>query len=314
MRTITAVSLWHIDITWSHPLKYLSQPLMQPIPIVSPFTLLFSGLNSCSIGFEAGDWLGHYHFFAFIKSLTELAGCFGSLSWCNMKNFPMNLEACSWILVGKMILYPSKFILLLSSYMKSSVKLRGPVPETACMSMPWHHLHQALQMRIHAWDLLQFLFSSTFLLSHHIDKGSSLSHRPINTLILPFYVWCWSEVCILLCTSVILCQSLLRTVDCQSITAAFCKLLVILQTRLLGFIFIAFLIRLSSTTVVFSVNQVIAGVAGCFQTLDFSMPFVLAIALIDFLFSFSIWIACFSLKVSSFILVGVCHHQMQNQL
>ncbi len=53
-------------------------------------------------------------------------------------------------------------------------------------------------------------------------------------------------------------------------------------------------------------------VAGGFQTLDFSMPFVFAIALIDFLFSFSIQIACFSLKVSSlvFILVCVCHHRM----
>ncbi len=34
---ITAVSLWHIDITWSHPLKNFSKPLMQPIPIVTCF-------------------------------------------------------------------------------------------------------------------------------------------------------------------------------------------------------------------------------------------------------------------------------------
>ncbi len=42
--------------------------------------------------------------------------------------------------------------------------------------------------------------------------------------------------------------------------------------------------------------------------------FVFAIALIDFLFSFSIQIAYFSLKVSSliFILVCVCHHRMQD--
>ncbi len=58
----------------------------------------------------------------------------------------------------------------------------------------------------------------------------------------------------------------------------------------------------------------VAGVAGGFQTLDLSTPFVFAIALIDFLFSFSIQIACFSLKVSSliFILVCVCHHRMQD--
>ncbi len=187
----------------------------------------------------------------------------------------MNLVAFSWILVGKMVLYPSKLILLLSSCIKSSVKLRGSVPETACMPMPWQHLHHALQMRLYAWDLLQFPFFSTFLLSHHLDKGSSLSHWSINTvsklfwltfllflltLILPFYVWCWSEVCILpcsVCNSV--SESLYRTEDCQSITPAFWKLLLILQTRLLGFIFTAFMICLSSTTVVFSVDQVFVG-------------------------------------------------------
>ncbi len=72
------------------------------------------------------------------------------------------------------------------------------------------------------------------------------------------------------------------------------KLLGILQTCLLGLIFTAFMIGLSSTTVVFSADQVVVGVAGGFQTFDFSMPFVFAIALIDFLFSFSIQIACFS--------------------
>ncbi len=101
---------------------------------VSAFILLFSWWNSYSIRFKSGDWLGQsktFYFFALLNSLTELAGCFGSLSWCNMKHFPMNLVAFSWILSGKMFLYPSKFILLLSSSIKSSVKLRGSVPETA---------------------------------------------------------------------------------------------------------------------------------------------------------------------------------------
>ncbi len=40
----------------------------------------------------------------------------------------------------------------------------------------------------------------------------------------------------------------------------------------------------------------VAGVAGGFQTLDFSMPVVFARALIDFLFSFTIQIAWFSLS------------------
>ncbi len=106
------------------------------------------------------------------------------------------------------VLYPSKFILLLSSYIKSSVKIRKPVPET---------------------------------------------------LILPFYFWCWSEVCILPCSIYNSVSKSLRTVDCPSITPAFWKLLVILQTCLLGFIFTAFMICLSSTTVVFSADQVVVG-------------------------------------------------------
>ncbi len=178
----------------------------------------------------------------------------------------MNLVTFSWILVGNMVLYPSKLILLLSSYIKSSVKLRGPVP---CMPMPWQHRHHALQMRLYSWDLLQFPFFSTFLLSHHLNKGSSLSHKHhfktllaylctfLQTLILPFYCWCWSEFASCCVASVILCQSLLRTVDCQSITPAFWKLLVILQTHLSGFIFTAFMICLSSTTAVFSAGQVV---------------------------------------------------------
>ncbi len=67
------------------------------------------------------------------------------------------------------------------------------------------------------------IFFSTFLLSHHLDKGSSLSHRSINTipklfwltfvlflqtLVLPFYIWCWSEVCILLCS---ICNSVSKS-------------------------------------------------------------------------------------------------------
>ncbi len=137
---------------------------MQPIPIVACFAE-FLPLLCSSAGIH-----------------VELTGCFGSSAWCNMKHFPINLVLFSWILLGKMVLYPSKFILLLS-YIKSSVKLRVPVPETA--------------MHAHA-----------------------MTPPPC--------------CCV---ASVILCLSLLRTLDCQSITPAFWKLLGILQTRLLGFIF-----------------------------------------------------------------------------
>ncbi len=160
---------------------------MQPIPIIAcfgEFTLLFSWWNSCLIGFKSWDWLGKsktFHFFTLqgIKNpWFELAGCFGSLSWCNMKHFPMNLVAFSWILVGKIVLYPSKFILLLSSYIQSSVKFQ----RQPCMPTPWHHLHHALQMRLYAWDHLQFPFFLHIFAFHHLDKGSSLSHRSINTV------------------------------------------------------------------------------------------------------------------------------------
>ncbi len=72
------------------------------------------------------------------------------------------------------------------------------------------------------WIICSFLFFSTFLLSHHLDKGSSLSHQSINssktllahfcafllTLILPFYFWCWSEVYILPCN---ICDSVSKS-------------------------------------------------------------------------------------------------------
>ncbi len=172
----------------------------------SALTLLFSWWNSCSIRCKSGDWLGQsktFHFFALINSLTELAGCSGSLSWCKMKHFPKNLVTFSWILVGKMVLYPSKLILLLSSYIKSSVKLRKPVPEAA--------------MHAHAMTPPPPCFTD------------------FNPKVYGGYA------------------------HGQSITPAFWKLLVILRARILGFIFTAFMICLSSTTVVFSADQVVVG-------------------------------------------------------
>ncbi len=123
---------------------------------------------------------------------------------------------------------------------------------------------------------------------------SSVHNHSSKTLLSHLCFFCKLESCLSIfgagqrfasccVASVILCQSLPRTVDCQSITPAFWKLLVILQTRLLGFILTAFFICLSSTTVVFSADQVV-GVAGVFQTQT-------------------------TLIV---ILVCVCHHRMQD--
>lgn len=53
-------------------------------------------------------------------------------------------------------------------------------------------------------------------------------------------------------------------------------------------------------------SLLVADVAGSFQTLDFSMPFVFPIVLIDFLFSFSIQIACFSFSWLPHLHPGLC--------
>ncbi len=192
MRTITEVRLWPIDITrlFVSSFEILSQPLMQPIKIVACFgeflPLLSSSAGEIHVQSDLNlEWLGQsktFHFFALINSLTELAGCFGSLSWCNLKHFPMNLVAFSWILVGKMVLYPSKFIFLLSSYIKSSVKMRGPVPETAMHAHPMTPPPPCFTDEAVCLGSFLVPFFSTLLLSHHLDQGSSLSHRSINTV------------------------------------------------------------------------------------------------------------------------------------
>ncbi len=186
---------------------------MQSIPIVSAVPLLFSWRNSCSIRFKSGDGLGQsktLHVFALIISLTELAACFGSLSWCNMKHFPVNLVGFSWILVGKMVSYPSKLILLLSSYMKSSVKLSGPVSETVmhahamtppppCFTDAWDLLQLPFFLHIFAFPSLRWRFIFVSSVHKHRSKTLLTHFRAfLQTLILSFYIWCWSEVCILL--------------------------------------------------------------------------------------------------------------------
>ncbi len=133
--TITAVSLWPVDITRL---------------LLSSFEILFPAFNAaisnCCLfwGVSAFTPAVEIHVQSYFNLEIDLGnlrlsiylplqipwlnwvGCFGSLSWCNMKHFPMNLVAFSWILVDKMVLYPSKFILLLSSY------ILGIEPTTFC--------------------------------------------------------------------------------------------------------------------------------------------------------------------------------------
>ncbi len=201
MHTITAVSLWHIDIT-----RLLVSSFEIRFPAfnaansncclfwgVSAFTLLFSRRNSCSTWFKSGDrrlpflcpyklldWTSRVFWVIVLMQYEALPNSFIHL----FIHFPMNLEAFSWWqdLVGKMVLYPSKLILLLSSYIKSSVKLSGPVPETACMPC-----HSTTSTMLYSRGCMlgifcSSLFFSTFLLSNHLDKGSSLSHWSMNTV------------------------------------------------------------------------------------------------------------------------------------
>ncbi len=123
-------------------------------------------------------------------------------------------------------------------------------------------------MRPYAWDHLLFPFFLKMFAFQSLC--SSLSHRSINTVPklfwLTFVFFANSNLAVLFLVlvkglhlsvaSVILCQSLPRTVDCQNITPAFWKLY---RLRLLGFIFTAFMICLSSTTVVFSADFSVAG-------------------------------------------------------
>ncbi len=76
--------------------------------------------------------------------MTELAGRFGSLSWCNMKHFPINLVAFSWILVVKRVLYPSKFILLLSWL---SIQFALAVWFCSGQKLPAHPCHRLCMSR-----------------------------------------------------------------------------------------------------------------------------------------------------------------------
>ncbi len=162
------------------------------------------------------------------------------------------------------------------------------------------------------------LFFSTFLLSRHLDKGSSLSHRSINTvpklfwltfvqtLILPFYFWCWSEVSILLCS---ICNSVSKSPEDSRLSEHHPSFLEVVG----DFTDTSFRVHFHSFNDLSVINYCcFLSRSGRCWLLVVSKPFVFAITLIDFLFSLSIQIACFSLKVSSliFILVCVCHHRM----
>ncbi len=96
---------------------------------------------------------------------------------------------------------------------KSSVKLRGAVPETAM------HAHAITPpppcftdevvclglfavpffLHIFAFPSLRCIFVSSV---HKHSSKTLLAHfcAFLQTLILAFYFWCWSEVCILLCS------------------------------------------------------------------------------------------------------------------
>ncbi len=168
------------------------------------FLLLVSSSARCSKRFWTLTLAKTFHFFPPINSLTELAGCFGSLSCWNLKSFLMSQVVFSWTLAAKTFLYTSAFILL-----SPSIKLSHACPchdTTSTMLFRWGYmlwmicifsLH-TFAFPSHRWRLI--LVSSA---QRTIFQNSSSSPF-VQTLILPFYFWCWSEVCILLCS---LCNS-----------------------------------------------------------------------------------------------------------
>ncbi len=136
---------------------------MQPIPTVSAF---YSPLQLMKYMFKSDlnleiEQSKTFHFFGLIKSLTETGWVFWVIVLTQYEALP-NESGGIFLNIGRRDgLYPYKLILLLSSYIKSSVK--------------W--------MRLYAWGSFAVsIFFLHILLSHHLDKGSSLSHRSINTV------------------------------------------------------------------------------------------------------------------------------------
>ncbi len=130
--------------------------------------------------------------------------------------------------------------------------------------------------------------------------------------ILPFYFWCWSEVCILLCS---ICNSVSKSPEDSRLSEHQSFLEVVgdftdtfFRVHFHSFYdlsvinYCCFLSR-SGSCWLLVVSKLLISPCPLFL-LELYLPS----------FSFSIQIACFSLKVSSlvFILVCVCHHRMQD--
>ena len=66
-----------------------------------------------------------------LLSFGVLAVCFGSLSCCIIKFFPISLDAFLRKLADRMFLQTYEYIWLLPSWVKSSIKISEPTPEAA---------------------------------------------------------------------------------------------------------------------------------------------------------------------------------------
>ncbi len=143
------------------------------------------------------------------------------------------------------------------------------------MPMPWHHPPPCLPDELYAWDPLQFPFFSTFLLSHHLDKDSYLSHsvhKHSSKSLLAHLCCCFANSNLgfvyflvlvrgvhLLCTSVLLCQESPEDSEIVRASTQLCGVVADFTDMSLRVLFTAFMICLSSTTVVFSADQVVVG-------------------------------------------------------
>ncbi len=131
------------------------------------------------------------------------------------------------------------------------------------------------------------------------------------------YFWYWSDVCILLCS---ICNSVSKSLEDSRLSEHHPSFLEVVA----DFKDTSFRVHFHSFYDLSVINCCFLSQSGrCWllvslvvsKLLIFQCPLFFAIALIDFLFSISIQIAYFSLKVSSliFILVCVCHRMQDSE-
>ncbi len=131
---------------------------------VSAFTLLFSWWNSCSIRFKSGDWLGLSKNFSFLspyKFLDWTGRVFWVIVLILYEAFPNGSGGIFLNIARQNGLYPSKFILLLSSYIVISKVERACSRDShACAC------HDTTSTMLFRWGCMLGIFCSSLFSPH----------------------------------------------------------------------------------------------------------------------------------------------------